>query len=243
MNDTQLEVQLELVCEETKTTKLEKLTLQPDTHTFLDVKRAIEKTFSIPVCVQSLLHQSNQVADTDTLLDCYVRDGDTLQVTYPMEGECERVIEVVEWLKKLESALALTRQSSFTAYSELLSNEDYIDITNDVSHYLLYPWRDRTKYVNKLHFKSLGGLDIMMSIYKCLVDARTHHQQLLRAKFLESKCALFVVNFLDSTYALRRRFFELGGLDLCVSSFLCTESMDCDESRMRVEASFNALCK
>ena len=155
-----LELQVELVCEETKSTKLKRLTLQSEPHNFLDIKRAIEKSFSIPVCVQSLLHQSNKVTDTDTPSQCYLRDGDTLQVTYPTEGECERVIEVVKWLKKLEEAVLLIRERfpgsplstfmynfeniGYHTYKMLVSGV-YNEMARDLSLNLVYPWTSRTK--------------------------------------------------------------------------------------------------
>ena len=256
---------VELLCEEDKTTQIKSLTLQlhPD-HTFLDVKKAIERCFSIPVCVQSLLHQSNRVSDTDNLLACYVRDGDVLQVTYPAEGECERVVEAVEWLKKLEDSLSRLRQyhsvgvrkntdhgvaffdrqkKDYSEYGALVSSRESKKFAKAISFELGYPWKNKTKYVNKLHFHSLGGTEVMMRAYSYLVEARNRNSGLYKQLFLESTCALFIANF-TQTFPLRRCIVEHGGLDLCISSFLCSTKyvrfgIECET----VRPALYALCK
>ena len=252
-----LSLQVDLVCEETKSAKTRCLQLQSDAYTFLDVKKAIERCFSIPVCVQSLLHQSNRVSDTDNLLACYVRDGDVLRVTYPVEGECERVVEVVEWLKKLEDSLNQIKRVSasqrtlyntdgqgYFKYKKFVSGT-YNEMAKDLSLNLVYPWSNRAKYVNKLHFDSLGGVKHLMSIYNTLVGARLSKVTLFRGHFLEMVCALFVANF-TQTFPLRRRIIQHGGLDLSISTFLSAQVSRLGEigsASDAIEVSLYAVCK
>ena len=251
----QLELQVELVCEETKSTKLKRLTLQSDPHTFLDIKRAIEKSFSIPVCVQSLLHQSNKVTDTDTPSQCYLRDGDTLQVTYPIEGECERVIEVIQLVRTLNDALLKIEfrddgksvaANTLPEFFSLYDQGDAIDAMDEIAFDLIYPWLEKKKYVNKLHIDSLGGVKIMMSIYQRMLKLLKISTLRPRVNIphMASKCSLFVANF-THTFPLRRRIVMEGGLDMCIQSFLTTASWswrygyDCEI----VRTALYALCK
>lgn len=251
--------EVELVCEETKETKSKRLTLSSQPYTFLEIKKAIEKSFSIPVCVQSLLHQSNKVADSDSLQSSYVRAGDTFQVTYPIEGDCERVIEVVEWLKKLVDAFTQITEPTPQGYSfhlgglgylkyQMLTSGQYTETAKDLSLNLMFPWMDKSKYVNKLHFDSLAGARHLLSIYKCLVKARLKKVYLPRGHFLEMVCALFVANF-TQTFPLRRRIIEYRGLDLCVNTFLMAPVVATEQATAyrasydAIEVSLYAVCK
>jgi hypothetical protein len=239
------------VCEESKTTEVKILRLQSQPDTFLDVKRAVEANFSIPACVQTLLHQSTKVSDCELLQSYYIRSGDTFQVVYPIEGNCKDVIRVVEWLKKLSSVFAMhsnvrkySKDESFqidavgyNKYSALTSGEN-MDFIQDLALNLVYPWTDKTKYVNKLHMDSLNVVELVMHIYKSLVLARLNEISLRRGHYVEIACALFVANF-TQTFPLRRQILKHGGLDHCIHTFV-TNALS---SANAIEVSLYAICK
>lgn len=246
-----LTLQVELVSEGEKSSELKSLTLKAEPRTFLDIKKAIEKSFSIPVCVQSLLlHRSYRVSDSESPSQCYLRDGDTVQVTFPVKGECEQVVDVVEWLKILEGTILQMRRPhtyslGHVRYKAFVTGV-YAEMARDLSLNLLYPWSKET-LVNKLHFSSLGGIRHIMSLYKFLVDARHSKIPIFSAHYMEMVCALFVANF-TQTFPLRRKIIEHGGLDLCLSTFLCSPVDDKGEFKSShaydsIEVSLYAVCK
>ena len=248
---------VELVCEERKTTEVKILTLESQPRIFLDVKNAIEEEFSIPVCVQTLLHQSNPVADSDTLESCYVRSGDTFQVTYPIEGECEKALEVETWLRQLadtfrshitvketspEGTLFQLDKTGYPLCADLMSGYYYTSLARELSLNLVFPWTNRTKYVNKLHLDSHGVVEVAMFVYECVQCARIANTPLVRGNFLETVCALFVANFAQ-TFPLRRRIVEHGGLEYSVRTFLRYDADVLGDACDTIEVSLYAVCK
>lgn len=245
--------QVELICKDDGTTKLKRLRTTSQPLTFLDIKRSIEKSFSIPVCVQTLLYQSSIVKDSDSLLSHYVRSGDTLQVSYPSGGNCERVNEVVKWLERLVDTVTRIRVSSphgctldtdgsgYLDYVRILNSPEFIEVCSDLSVNLMYPWTDRTKYVNKIHFEHLGAVKLVMSVYDFIVFARRSKVPLSGRYLLENICSLFVANF-TQTFSLRRSVIQHGGLDLCVNTFI-SEDHDQDDFYGAIEVAHTAICK
>lgn len=258
MDDSEPTFHIELICEELKTTKVENLTLEVEPITFLDIKEAVEKRFSIPVCVQTLiLHQSTKVADSEHLASYYVRSGDTFQVIYPIEGDCQKVLEVVGWLAKLADVFASHSnmkeyvatgdsfqldQLGYSKCTTLISGE-YMDLARDLSLSLVFPWTDKAKYVNKLHMDSLDVVRLVMCTYKCAVYARLSETPLYNGYYLEVVCALFVANFAQ-TFPLRRRIMEHRGLEYCIQTFLrCSATELFSLSIDAIEVSLYAICK
>lgn len=248
---------IQLVCEDRKTTTAKILALPSLPETFLDVKRAVEEKFAIPVCVQTLLHQSTKVNDPELLQSYYIRSGDTFQVVYPTEGDCEMVIRVVEWLKKLSDAF-LSHSNIKESDSDnfrfqidrlgrskcsMLMSGEYMEMARDLALTLVFPWTNRTKYVNKLHMDSLGVVQLVMQIYKCVIQSRLSQTPLYRGYYMEVVCALFVANF-TQTFALRRRILEYKGLDYCVDTFVGMSTKDVyAEANNAIEVSLYAICK
>ncbi len=248
-----LSFKAELFNEETKVTEVRSFTLQCHPSTFLEIKKAIEKNFSIPVCVQTLFHQSCYVADSDNPKSSYIRSGDTFSVFYPGKGNCRKVIEVVDWLKRLGAALShrLQYMREGTFHPDMVSNEyetllsvEYAETSRDLCLNLIYPWTDRTKYVNKLHFDSLGGVQLALNVYKLLVSARLDNIIMFRSHYLETVCGLFVANFTQN-FPLRRRIIEHGGLELTIQTFLWTQITSSSRPNTvdAIEVSLYAICK
>lgn len=249
-----MEFHVVLTCEESKTSKTKSLKLHSEPDTFLDIKKAIEKSFSIPMCVQTLFHQSTKVTDSERLSAYYTRNGDTFQVIYPIEGDCENVIQVVEWLEMLVDAFShstvddLNGSGSFEL-DELgyfkcaaLMSGQYMEVARDLAQNLVFPWTNKTKYVNKLHMDSLGVVRLVMHVYKCTLSALLSETPLYRGHYLVVVCALFVANF-TQTFPLRRRIIEHGGLEFCVQTFVRHNLRDLLNSSEAMEVSLYAICK
>ena len=247
--------QVELICNEANTTTVKNLAFSSFPRTFLDIKKSVEKFFSIPVCVQTLLYQSSKVRDVDDLSSSYIRSGDVIQVVYPIEGECEKVAEVVAWLRELANVFRthaiLNEMGSgkvlfelddlgYHKYGGLLTGEN-TELARDLSLNLLFPWSSKSKYINKLHLDSLDVVELVMLVYKSIQHARLSNYSMFRGDFLECVCALFVANF-TQTFPLRKRIVQHGGLNHCISTFLMTDAGNVAQSDA-IEVSLYAICK
>ena len=219
-----LNFQAELIFENSKVAEVQDFTLDSRPATFLDIKKEIEKSFSIPVCVQTLFYQSCKVSDSDNPLSWYVRSGDMFTVHYPAKGDCKRVLKAVDWLNKLTAAVSKLKQGkdrhkeAVSDYKRLTSME-YIEISGDLCRNMIVPWSDKTKHVNRFYFDSLGGVELVINLYRLIVEARLDNVTLRNSLYLENVFCLFVANFAQ-TLPLVRRVFMLGGLELCMKSLL-----------------------
>ena len=235
---------LELCCEETNSTKKVDLVFPSLPATFLEIKKEVELRCSVPVCVQTLYYQSSRKADSDDLISSYIRSGDTFLISYPIEGECERVINVTEWLKQIAESLQENFKESRTMNSELAKK--YISLFPKIrASHILYPWSNKVKYVNKLHFVSLGGVEVLMACCGYLQRLRQGKVWLFRRDSLEATFCLFITNF-TQTLSLRRQVEKYGGLDYCINAFLWKSlgSEPLEEAHLRIiKGSFYAICK
>ena len=164
------------------------------------------------------------------------------------------VIRVVEWLEKLSGAFlshsnidsdGFEFQMDRSGHSKclMLMRGVHMELARDLALTLVFPWTNRTKYVNKLHMDSLGAVQLVMQVYKCVIQARLSKTSLYRGYYMEIICALFVANF-TQTFPLRRRILEYKGLDYCVHTFVGMSTKDVyAESNNAIEVSLYAICK
>lgn len=250
--------QAELIAQDNKEIEVLDFTLDSKPSTFLDIKKGIEKSFSIPVCVQHLVFQTFKVSDMDSPESCYIRSGDTFTVHYPAKGDCDRVLKAVDWLGKLADVfskmklnLQLEKNKDMLRklgvdYKRLVSME-YNDVVKDLCTTMIVPWSSKTKQVNKIYFDSLGGVELLMSVYRSVVDARLSNRTLRNALYLENVFCLFIVNY-TQTLPLTRCVFQHGGLELCIKSVLylpVTSKLDSLSQRIvkLITDALNALSK
>ncbi len=245
---------LELLCEETGLKTFEDITFPSLPRKAITVKEDIEDHFSIPRCVQTLYHNSSKILDTDDLRSLYLRNGDTFQVSYPSKGDCDLVTDVIVWLNELVSVFSSMHvtseghQSHYEFFGEIYPKFLQLTSYDRAEHRylrltLFYPWGNKTKYVNKLHFDSLGGVEILMKLYRHLIQMRRSNSNMDRRCYLEAVCSQSIANYAE-TFPFRRCILEHGGLEFCIETFLVTQvglnSLFTDDA---IEVSLYALCK
>ena len=221
-----------LNCEQTRSSETKQIYFKSLPTTPLEIKQKIEEDFSIPSCIQTIHYQSMILKDSDQLQHSHFRSGDTFTVDYPIEAECEMVLNVLKWLKKLfelsksikTCILFLNGESDPSVHSRienLILEGERDGITEALAVSLFYPWEDKKKLVNKFYFQQEGGLDMLMTVYGVLVskewgdlgiDGHLH-------VYLERKCCQAVVNYVQ-TFPLSRQVVQLGGLEICTATLL-----------------------
>lgn len=229
-----------LRCEVTKSSETKQIIFESPPNFSLDIKQKVEETFSIPACIQTLQYQSLLLKDSDELRHTHFRSGDTFIVNYQTDGDCEKVYSVVNWLRGLlDLLLAIEENDSYedNDRDHSLSTYHFCNMAEDcilagmhdgmaqaLCLHLFYPWRDKRKYVNKLHFWHVGGLDVLMEVYSLLVD-KVWGDIGINSEihlYMECLCCQAVANY-TQTFPLRRQVVQLGGLEMCMKTLLRRE--------------------
>ena len=255
-----------LNCELTKSSDTVQLHFKSPPITPLELKKRIEEKFSIPSCVQTLHYQSIILKDSDKLQHTHFQSGDTFIINYPIEGNCEMVQNVIQWLREILELFQTIEESDFLPDEErdpLLSSylrkaEDLIwsgkrdGTVLDLCRHLFYQWEDKRTYINKLFFRHEGGLDVLMNVYGLLVskdwggfgiDSEPHI-------YLENCCIQAIVNY-TGTIPLCRQVFQLGALELCLQTLLRKKVWRSEESEIHPDSTITqslenaliAVCK
>ena len=149
----------------------------------LEVKKQVERQFSIPVCVQTVSFNGEPLKDNIKLSDLKVRNGDTFHVKYLAEGDCADLMNTITWLRQLSCAMAsgssdadLIDVAEIGIQQDLLINlEEFFSLYNDPT--------SRT-YVNKLFFADNDGVSVILKVYDFLLQ-KTWNKLDERLKYLE----------------------------------------------------------
>ena len=84
----------------------------PDSVTVSEVKDYVEKEYQIPAHCQSLYFESTLLRDEDTLVQSWIREGDTIAVEYDTDADVNDVNEVVKTLKDILKEVERCHQSN-----------------------------------------------------------------------------------------------------------------------------------
>lgn len=208
-----VEFHLQLNCTSRKASENKTLTLSSFPASVLELKKAIEAKFSIPACVQSVSYQLAPLTNKDSLKKNCIRSGDTLSISYLCEAECRLIDEVIKWLRSSSlavrcggaSADELIWRGIHAGYLETLPIE-------------LFDWLSPKAYSNKLYFESVGGLTVLVNLYRYLAGRKWEKMPPL-FKCLESFSIQSIGNF-GEDFPLRRMSLKEGVLDCVLSSVL-----------------------
>ena len=224
-----------LHCLSTDTTSTATIAFPTPPATVLGVKKAVQSAHSIPTCVQRLSYESTSLRDGD-LLDSSIRSGDTFHVTYKAHGECKDVEDVVAWMRELTAALEGCVSAEVDAVGSLdwlLRRGRLLGYERNLCVGFFMPWCNDVKFVNKLHFVSENGLDVLMKLY-ALATEQIYSQPnpglermcgapepMCRYKIIEDMCLLSVTNFCE-TQELQKLALRYGARERIKQSFLGT---------------------
>ena len=246
-----------LHCSETNFTTSGSIQFETPPATALDVKRTIESAFSIPVCVQTLTYDCAELHNDDALSSS-IRNGDSFHVTYPAEGKCKAIESCIDWLSSLTAAVEEDWKSHSPLYSISAKTSALVRLgaaegmTENLSLNFFYPWGDKVKYVNKLHFLDSKGLQVLTALHKILLSVPWEMLPFM-LQYTEYMCVQSVANF-SETFPLRRVAVKNGALQNCCKSLLRRTlakgevPTDSDPSNTAVlqstlEVSLYAVCK
>ena len=146
---------VKLHCTKTNLTEKGEIKLEslPPIQNILDVKKQVEKQFSIPVCVQTVSYTTGHSLNNDIKLsDLKARNGDTFHVKYLARGNCNDLMNTITWLRQLSSAMASGSSDTYLIDVAKIGLQQGLLRENLGTSFS--PWADPTSqtYVNKLFF-------------------------------------------------------------------------------------------
>ena len=139
--------------------------------TVADLKESVQSSFDIPKPIQKLSFEHQMLDDSASLKEMYLREGDTISVSYDHEGDCKEIIETVQWLRSLEGSLGLVMFPLQPATRDFINRGIYNRVLVKLAMDFFYPWFKTRTYVNKLHFIALNGFDVMAAILSKVLSA------------------------------------------------------------------------
>ena len=187
-----------------------------------DIKREVERQYNIPVCVQVLTYDVQNLKDDLDLSFVGVRMGDTFHITYLSEGDCKEIVDIIGWMELILAAFGGEQPTVSTGISvefdDLLTNGIQLELIENLAFEYFFPWLDERKYVNKLHFVYNGGIDIIVEVYTAVLT-QPWEECLFKLKYIEYGILRVFWN-LSETFPLRRLIVTHGGLKMCMRSLL-----------------------
>ena len=160
---------LQLHCTKTGLTEKGEIQLESPPHTqdILDVKKQVEKQFSIPVCIQAVSYNGQTLKNNIKLSDLRVRNGDMFHVEYLAKADCAGIMEIISWLEQLSSAITACLDTD-----DIIEDGIQQDLLETLEKDFFSPWNDPTSksYVNKLFFVDKSGISLILKVYEFLLQ-------------------------------------------------------------------------
>ena len=244
--------QIELVCQQLKSTHVASLSLPCFPTSFHEVKEAIEKSFSAPSYLQTLWVHGEKIDNQSVGMahsQFYLRAGDTIKVSFPMKCDCEKVKDITKWLSEcLDIIQTLKASLSENEVKDLLSKNMRILLNpyfaQSLIENLFYPMSDESKLANAWYFDYLGGIKSLVKIHMEVRNMDLYRKLLLFQInvicFERVCCILFTDIAADS--ALCRRAIECGVLECGLNTFLSNAPVNL-HSNYLIDVSLSVICK
>ena len=189
----------------------------PASHTqdILDVKKQVQKQFSIPVCVQTVSFNGHTLKNDIKLSDLRVRNGDTFNVKYLAKGDCTDLMEIISWLGQLSNAMA----HEYSDLNDIAENGVQQKFLKKLQA-IFFSWEDPTSrsYVNKLFFADNDGVGVILKVYEFLLQ-KTWTEMDITFKYFESWIVASLGCFTE-TFPLCRLLIQHNIIEMLTQSLL-----------------------
>lgn len=222
---TELELNLELKCSATGSVAQKTVCFSPAPVTIAELKQRLENGFSVPKsCLTLCLPDGQALLDSDQVAKLYLRDGDTLNVTYfatadvhPLRRAVERSIRPVLELLRANSALESAKEMQKNPDSKALLSMCQGQLL-EIAAKGVFPWNDFRSEANRRYLLQEGILDVILEIYAILLPLPWNERgDILQS--LEICCLTFLWNFSETKY-VRQLVVDKGGFDMMMKSIL-----------------------
>lgn len=214
-----------LHCIPDKTTRKKTVTFVRCPQTVLELKQSIQTELSIPACCQNIFFDTVLLADTETLCDHRIQDGDRIDVHYTSEANVVEILDIVKSMRKtvlfLESIQLELSHHNFTQGLErriILSVKEPSLKVESLAIAYFYPSSSERANANRYLFVSSGGLDLLYQMHVSLLKQpweRTH----VEMQYLEHAILRVLWN-ITASFSVRNLVLRNPTLEPLVSSML-----------------------
>ena len=223
--------QIELMCQQLKSTKVASLSMPSFPTSFHEVKEAMEKSFSAPSYLQTLWVHGEKIDNSVGMApsEFYLQAGDTIKVSFPMKCDCEKVKEITKWLSECLDIIhslkaSLTEDKVNDILSKNMSTLCNNYLAQSFMENLFYPMGDTLKVANAWYFDYLGGIKSLVNIHREVRNLDLCGNLLLHQSNVicfENVCCSVITDIsVDSS--LCRRATECGVLECALYTILDT---------------------
>ena len=181
----------------------------------LAVKKQVEKQFSIPACVQTVSFNGHTLKNDIKLSDLRVRNGDMFHVEYLAKGDCADLMEIISWLDQLSNAMV----HEYSDLNDIAENGLQQKFLRNLPT-IFFSWEDTTSrsYVNKLFFADNDGVNMILKVYKFLLQ-KTWNVMDISFKCFESWILASLFCFTE-TFPLCRLLIQHNIIEMLTQSLL-----------------------
>ena len=244
--------QIELACQQLRSTEVALLSMPSFPTTFQEVKEAIEKYFSVPSYLQTLWVHGEKIDNQSVGMapsEFYLRACDTIKVSFPMKCDCEKVKKFAKLLSEcLDIVPSMKASFSEDEFNDLFSKNmrtlfnPFFTLT--LMKNLFHPMGDKLKVANAWYFDYLGGIKSLVKIHREIRNMDLCGKLLqLQSDYICSEiicCILFNDIAMDS--ALCRRAIECGVLKCGLNTFLSDTAVHVLSNNL-IDISLSVICK
>lgn len=222
---TQLELNFELKCSTDGSVTQKIVSLSPVPATIAELKQRIENGLSIPKsCLSMSLPDGQGLLDSQQVVNLYLRDGDTLNVTYFAQADVRPLRALIE--RSIRPALELLRaNSALEDANEMQKNPDSEAVFTSCQGALfeiafkgVYPWGSPRSEANRRYLLQEGLLDVILEIYTILLPLPWNERG-FPLQNLEICCLMFLWNFSETRY-IRQLIVNKGGFSMMLQSLM-----------------------
>ena len=226
------EIDVVLTCTSKKSTEKKTIRIDEAPQTVLDVKRLIQKQFSVPICVQEFTYESQRFVDTASLKSISLRSGDTVHVSYPSEADCAAIDKVLAWLQQvvlgLRNGVPSVRDPAGAQLRVLHLIHDGLNgrLLEDLAYVYFGTFGEAGPTVNRLYFMQANGICLLVELLT-LAQKVAWPERLAHMKWVELGCLQVLWSICES-----REFGEVvcmhSGLECCVKALSHKKLDGCD---------------
>lgn len=192
--------------------------------TGFEVKEIIEKVLKIPVCMQKLHFESQEIKDMQNLTCLHLRDGDTIGVEFSSRASTDDISDILKQMRIIDRLL-VSSQLEFTSAAPLSDNTDTqvqiivkpAAVESLVCKFFSPSTAEHSK-ANRLYFVSNGGIKLTLSLHVHLLSI-PWDRLTIEMQFLEH-ALLRILWDLSSTLGVRCLLLQHRVVELVSQSML-----------------------
>ena len=228
MSTESLELLVTLKCTARKTSEDKKLFFSPYPTRVSDIKDHIQRSFSIPKCMQRLQVNGQSLSvDSQLVSELYLRNQDAMSVTFLTEADVDVITKFTTTLKSVIATLkeltpALFCETDFNPFGAQNGIDylvcQFLDEALTVALIHLVPWEVAEVEANRRMLIQEGTINLLLELYALLLQS-PFEKRADCLQFTETTIVQVIWNFTETAYA-RQMIARKGGFKMMLQSLM-----------------------